>query len=243
MNRSSNYRNVIDPVTLLARGRTKDGGWRTPFDPLASSHRRDDYCEGNGWQWTFFVPHDVEGLASLLGGKKALEARLDTLFSMSSELRGDNVSGDITGLIGQYAHGNEPGHHTIYMYNRVGRPDKTQKYVNQVLTTLYDNTPAGICGNEDTGQMSAWYVFSSLGFYPMNPASGQYELGAPLFRKAVIRLASGKKLVIRADNLSDENIYVDKVYLNGQLLDRTYITFEEVQQGGELRFEMKGDDL
>ncbi|WP_278365910.1 GH92 family glycosyl hydrolase [Phocaeicola barnesiae] len=243
MNRSSNYRNVIDPVTLLARGRTKDGGWRTPFDPLASSHRRDDYCEGNGWQWTFFVPHDVEGLASLLGGKKALEARLDTLFSMSSELRGDNVSGDITGLIGQYAHGNEPGHHTIYMYNRVGRPDKTQKYVNQVLTTLYDNTPAGICGNEDTGQMSAWYVFSSLGFYPMNPASGQYELGAPLFRKAVIRLASGKKLIIRADNLSDENIYVDKVYLNGQLLDRTYITFEEVQQGGELRFEMKGDDL
>lgn len=243
MNRSSNYRNVIDPVTLLARGQTKDGGWRTPFDPLASSHRRDDYCEGNGWQWTFFVPHDVEGLASLLGGKKALEARLDTLFSMSSELRGDNVSGDITGLIGQYAHGNEPGHHTIYMYNRVGRPDKTQKYVNQVLTTLYDNTPAGICGNEDTGQMSAWYVFSSLGFYPMNPASGQYELGAPLFRKAVIRLASGKKLVIRADNLSDENIYVDKVYLNGQLLDRTYITFEEVQQGGELRFEMKGDDL
>lgn len=243
MNRSSNYRNVIDPVTLLARGRTKDGGWRTPFDPLASSHRRDDYCEGNGWQWTFFVPHDVEGLASLLGGKKALEARLDTLFSMSSELRGDNVSGDITGLIGQYAHGNEPGHHTIYMYNRVGRPDKTQKYVNQVLTTLYDNTPAGICGNEDTGQMSAWYVFSSLGFYPMNPASGQYELGAPLFRKAVIRLASGKKLVIRADNLSDENIYVDKVYLNGQLLDRTYITFEEVQQGGELRFDMKGDDL
>lgn len=239
MARSFNYRNVIDPVTLLARGRTKEGGWRTPFDPLASSHRRDDYCEGNGWQWTFFVPHDVEGLAELLGGKKALEARLDTLFGMSSELRGDNVSGDITGLIGQYAHGNEPGHHTVYMYNRVGRPDKTQKYVNQVLTTLYDTTPSGICGNEDTGQMSAWYVFSSLGFYPMNPASGQYELGAPLFRKAVIRLASGKEFVILADNLSDKNIYVDKVYLNGQLLDRTYITFEEVLQGGELRFEMK----
>ena len=185
------------------------------------------------------MPHDVEGLAELLGGKKALEARLDTLFGMSSELRGDNVSGDITGLIGQYAHGNEPGHHTVYMYNRVGRPDKTQKYVNQVLTTLYDTTPSGICGNEDTGQMSAWYVFSSLGFYPMNPASGQYELGAPLFRKAVIRLASGKEFVILADNLSDKNIYVDKVYLNGQLLDRTYITFEEVLQGGELRFEMK----
>ncbi|WP_289006844.1 GH92 family glycosyl hydrolase [uncultured Parabacteroides sp.] len=240
-NRSLNYRNVIDPTTLLARGRLKDGSWRTPFDPLASSHRKDDYCEGNGWQWTFFVPHDVEGLAGLLGGKEALEARLDTLFGMSSELRGENVSGDITGLIGQYAHGNEPGHHTVYMYNRVGRPDKTQKYVNQVLTTLYNNTPAGICGNEDTGQMSAWYVFSSLGFYPMNPASGQYELGAPLFQKATIKLSSGKNFVIKANNLSEKNIYVDKVFLNGQLLDRTYITFEEVLQGGELLFEMKGE--
>ena len=238
-NRSLNYRNVIDPGTLLARGRLADGGWRTPFDPLASSHRRDDYCEGNGWQWTFFVPHDVEGLATLLGGKKALEARLDSLFTMSSELRGENISGDISGLIGQYAHGNEPGHHTIYMYNRVGRPDKTQKYVNRVLTTLYDNTPEGICGNEDTGQMSAWYVFSSLGFYPMDPASGQYELGAPLFEKATIKLSSGKEFVIKATRLSEKNMYVDKVFLNGQRLNRTYITFEEVLQGGELLFEMK----
>ena len=238
-NRSLNYRNVIDPGTLLARGRLADGGWRTPFDPLASSHRRDDYCEGNGWQWTFFVPHDVEGLATLLGGKKALEARLDSLFTMSSELRGENISGDISGLIGQYAHGNEPGHHTIYMYNRVGRPNKTQKYVNRVLTTLYDNTPEGICGNEDTGQMSAWYVFSSLGFYPMDPASGQYELGAPFFEKATIKLSSGKEFVIKATRLSEKNMYVDKVFLNGQRLNRTYITFEEVLQGGELLFEMK----
>ena len=183
----------------------------------------------------------MEGLAGLLGGNEALEARLDTLFGMSSELRGENVSGDITGLIGQYAHGNEPGHHTVYMYNRVGRPDKTQKYVNQVLTTLYNNTPDGICGNEDTGQMSAWYVFSSLGFYPMNPASGQYELGAPLFQKATIKLSSGKSFVIKANNLSEKNIYVDKVFLNGQLLNRTYITFDEVLQGGELLFEMKGE--
>ena len=238
-NRSLNYRNVIDPGTLLARGRLADGGWRTPFDPLASSHRKDDYCEGNGWQWTFFVPHDVEGLATLLGGKKALEARLDSLFAMSSELRGENISGDISGLIGQYAHGNEPGHHTIYMYNRVGCPDKTQKYVNRVLTTLYDNTPEGICGNEDTGQMSAWYVFSSLGFYPMDPASGQYELGAPFFEKATIKLSSGKEFVIKATRLSEKNMYVDKVFLNGQRLNRTYITFEEVLQGGELLFEMK----
>ena len=185
------------------------------------------------------MPHDVEGLATLLGGKKALEARLDSLFTMSSELRGENISGDISGLIGQYAHGNEPGHHTIYMYNRVGRPDKTQKYVNRVLTTLYDNTPEGICGNEDTGQMSAWYVFSSLGFYPMDPASGQYELGAPFFEKATIKLSSGKEFVIKATRLSEKNMYVDKVFLNGQRLNRTYITFEEVLQGGELLFEMK----
>ena len=142
-------------------------------------------------------------------------------------------------MIGQYAHGNEPGHHTIYMYNRVGRPDKTQKYVNRVLTTLYDNTPEGICGNEDTGQMSAWYVFSSLGFYPMDPASGQYELGAPFFEKATIKLSSGKEFVIKATRLSEKNMYVDKVFLNGQRLNRTYITFEEVLQGGELLFEMK----
>lgn len=239
--RSYNYKNVIDPQTLFACGKTREGKWRTPFDPLSSSHRKDDYCEGNAWQWTFFVPHDVEGLADLMGGKQVLAARLDSLFTMSSELQGDDVSGDISGLIGQYAHGNEPGHHTIYMYNKVDQPYKTQKHVNQVLTTLYDNTPDGICGNEDTGQMSAWYVFSSLGFYPMDPVSGQYELGAPLFEKATIKLPSGKRFVVRANNLSDKNIYVDKVLLNGEELKRTYITFDELLQGGELLFEMKGE--
>lgn len=162
---------------------------------------------------------------------------------MSSELQGDDVSGDISGLIGQYAHGNEPGHHTIYMYNKVGQPSKTQKYINQVLTTLYDNTPEGICGNEDTGQMSAWYVFSSLGFYPMDPVSGQYELGAPLFETAKINLPSGKCFSIKARNLSDRNIYVDRVLLNGVVLDRTYITFDELQQGGELVFEMSNEGM
>ncbi len=177
-----------------------------------------------------------------MGGKERLAARLDSLFTMSSALEGDDVSGDISGLIGQYAHGNEPGHHTIYMYNKVGQPYKTQKYVNQVLTTLYNNTPDGICGNEDTGQMSAWYVFSALGLYPMDPVSGQYELGAPLFEYAKIKLPSGADFIIKARNLSDSNIYVDKVFLNGEELKRTYITFEEVLQGGELVFEMKGED-
>lgn len=237
-NRSFNYKNVIDPATLFARGKTEDGQWRTPFNPLSSAHRRDDYCEGNAWQWTFFVPHDVNGLADLMGGEKVLASRLDSLFTMSSALHGENVSGDISGLIGQYAHGNEPGHHTIYMYNKVGQPKKTQKYVNQVLTTLYNNTPDGICGNEDTGQMSAWYVFSSLGFYPMDPVSGQYELGAPLFEKATVRLPSGKTFIVSAKNLSDKNIYVEKILLNGVVLNRTYITFDEVLRGGELVYEM-----
>lgn len=236
--RSLNYKNVIDPVTLLARGKTKDGLWRTPFYPLRSEHRSDDYCEGNAWQWTFFVPHDIDGLAKLMGGKEVLASRLDSLFTMDSSLEGETVSGDISGLIGQYAHGNEPGHHTIYMYNEVGQPHKTQKYVNEVLTTLYDTTPTGICGNEDTGQMSAWYVFSSLGFYPMDPVSGRYELGAPLFDRAVINLSSGKQFVITAENLSDKNIYVEKVWLNDRSLDRTYITFDELLNGGTLRFKM-----
>lgn len=237
--RAQNYRNVIDPETLLARGRDSKGGWRTPFNPLRSEHRKDDYCEGNAWQWTFFVPHDVEGLARLMGGTDVLEARLDSLFTQSSALQGEDVSGDISGLIGQYAHGNEPGHHTIYMYNKVGAPHKTQKYAHQVLTTLYDNTPDGICGNEDTGQMSAWYVFSSLGLYPMDPVSGQYELGTPMFERATIHLPSGKDFTIKAIGLTDDSWQVSEVYLNGDKLERSYITFDELLSGGELVFEME----
>lgn len=237
--RAMNYKNVIDPETLLARGRDSKGGWRTPFHPFRSEHRKDDYCEGNAWQWTFFVPHDVEGLAGLIGGKQVLEARLDSLFTLSSAaLQGENVSGDISGLIGQYAHGNEPGHHTIYMYNKVGAPQKTQKYIHQVLNTLYDNTPEGICGNEDTGQMSAWYVFSSLGLYPMDPVSGQYELGTPSFERATIHLPSGKDFTIKAEGLTGQNYLVKSVSLNGVKLDRTYITFQELLDGGELVFDM-----
>lgn len=236
--RSKSYKNVIDPKSKFARGRLKDGNWKEPFNPLRSEHRRDEFCEGNGWQWTFFVPHDVEGLADHLGGKNILESRLDSLFIMGSNIEGNISSGDISGLIGQYAHGNEPSHHTIYMYNKLGKPHKTQKYINQVLTTLYNNTPKGLCGNEDTGQMSAWYVFSSLGFYPMDPVSGQYELGAPLFDKSVIHLPSGKSFEITAENLSDTNIYVKEVLLNGEKLDRTYITYNELLNGGKLNFIM-----
>lgn len=237
--RSFNYKNVIDANTMFARGKTAGGQWRTPFDPLSSEHRRDDYCEGNAWQWTFFVPHDMDGLATVLGGRKILLARLDSLFTIKSKLTGKIVSGDISGMIGEYAHGNEPGHHTVYLYNHLGEPRKTQYYVHEILTTLYDTTPEGICGNEDTGQMSAWYVFSALGFYPMDPVSGRYELGSPLFSQSSIHLPSGKIFTIRTKNLSKKNIYTKEIFLNGKKLDRTYITFNEVLDGGDLLFEMK----
>lgn len=236
--RALNYRNVYDPSSGYMRGKDSKGNWRTPFDPLMSNHRRDDYCEGNAWQWTFFVPHDVEGLASLMGGDDALALRLDSLFTNPHAITGDNVSHDISGLIGQYAHGNEPSHHTAYMYNRVGQPRKTQQYVRQILTTLYDNTPDGICGNDDTGQMSAWFVFSAMGFYPLDPASGRYELGAPLLDQADIELPNGRTFRMVAENLSSDTPYVESVYLNGNKLDRSYITFEEFHQGGELKFIM-----
>ena len=167
--RSMSYKNVFDSKAGFMNGRFSNGAFRPNLNPFFSNHRRDDFCEGNAWQWTFFVPQDVEGLGSLFGGKEKLGAKLDSLFSVSSNLAGKEASGDITGLIGQYAQGNEPSHHIAYMYNYVGQPWKTQKITNQILTTLYDNTPNGICGDEDTGQMSAWYVFSSMGFYPIEP--------------------------------------------------------------------------
>ncbi|WP_139956722.1 GH92 family glycosyl hydrolase [Flavicella sediminum] len=237
-NRSLSYKNIIDPESKFARGKTASGDWKTPFNPLQSEHRRDDYCEGNAWQWTFFVPHDFKGLGGVFGGKDVLLSRLDSLFTIDSNIHGKDISGDITGLIGQYAHGNEPSHHIAYIYNHLGKPRKTQQYVNEILTTLYDNTPDGICGNEDTGQMSAWYIFSSMGFYPMDPVSGKYELGAPLFDETTIKLPSGKKFVIKAMNLSEDNKYVKEVYLNNIKLNRNQITFSEVLEGGELLFVM-----
>ena len=238
LRRSMNFVNLFDPASGYMRGRTAAGDWRTPFDPFRSEHRRDDYCEGNAWQWTFFVPHRIDELARLVGGEQELALRLDSLFTLDSKITGENVSGDISGMIGQYAHGNEPGHHTVYMYNHVGQPHKAQFYAHKVLTELYDNTPDGICGQEDTGQMSAWYVFSSMGFYPLDPVSGRYEFGSPLFDKVTISMPSGNKFTVIAENLSDDNIYIESAWLNGQLLDRTYITFDELLDGGELKFIM-----
>jgi predicted alpha-1,2-mannosidase len=238
LKRAASYRNIFSKESQLMRGRFADGSWRTPFDPYASNHRRDDYCEGNAWQWSFFVPHDVKGLAQIMGGKEKLIARLDTLFSLRSDIAGKNTSGDITGLIGQYAHGNEPSHHTAYMYAYLGQPWKTQKYVDKIRTTLYNNSPTGLCGNDDTGQMSAWYVLSALGFYPVRHGDGTYVIGSPLFKSAKVHLPSGKKMEITAKNLSKDNIYIQSVRLNGQAYNKAYFNHFDLVNNGKIEFTM-----
>jgi len=236
--RSKNYKNVYDPASGFMRGRMADGSWRTPFDPFESNHRRDDYCEGNAWQWTFFVPHDVAGLAKLMGGDVQLQSRLDGLFTSDSNIAGKNVSGDISGLIGQYAHGNEPSHHVAYLYDYVGQPWKTQKYVRQIMDTLYKNSPDGICGNDDTGQMSAWYVWSAMGFYPVRHGTGEYMIGTPLFKHLELAHAKGK-LVILAPEVSSTNKYIKHIRLNGKELNRFYLSHNELFSGNNiLEFEM-----
>ena len=235
---SQNYANLFDPSTGFMRGKSASGKWKTPFSPLYSKHRDDEYTEGNAWQYSWLVQQDIEGLIALHGGKEAFSNKLDSLFTLQARLEGEEASPDISGFIGQYAHGNEPSHHIAYLYNYVGQPHKTQFYVNKILTELYKNTPEGLCGNEDCGQMSAWYVFSAMGFYPVNPAEAKYQLGAPLFKKISIKTGPEKKFVITANKDSDKHIYVKEVYLNGEKLNRTWITHDEIMKGGELQFIM-----
>lgn len=235
---SRNYANVFDPSTGFMRGKSADGKWKEPFSPLYSKHRDDEYTEGNAWQYSWLVQQDVEGLIALHGGAEAFTAKLDSLFTIDAQLEGEEASPDISGFIGQYAHGNEPSHHIAYLYNYVNQPHKTQYYVNKILTELYKNTPDGLCGNEDCGQMSAWYVFSAMGFYPVNPAECKYQLGAPLFDKITIRTGPEKKFVITATRESEKEIYVKEVWLNGKKLDRLWITHDEIMNGGELNFIM-----
>ena len=181
--RSHSYRNYFDPVTRFVRGRLSDGSWREPFDPYHSSHNNDDYCEGNAWQYTWLAPQDIVGLQECFGGKEPMIRKLDSLFTVSSVVTGENASADISGLIGQYAHGNEPSHHIIYMYSMLGEPHKAADKVREVLTTLYFDAEEGLSGNEDVGQMSAWYIMSAMGFYEAEPASGRYWFGSPLFNE------------------------------------------------------------
>lgn len=239
MELSRNYRNYFDPETKLMRGRLSDGSWITPFDP-ASVQRPSNYVEGNAWQWAWFVPQDVEGLMELVGGQKSFEAHLDTLFATSSELTGDpNAAADVTGMIGQYAHGNEPSHHIPYLYNYAGAPRKTQALVDHILRTLYHNDPNGLSGNEDVGQMSAWYALSAMGFYSFCPGRPVYEIGRPMFDKVTIHLSDGKDFVIQAKNNSEENKYIRSMKLNGEELAEPRFSHFDLMKGGELILEME----
>jgi len=233
LERAQYYKNIFDPESQFMRGRFRNT-WFAPFDPYEVNF---NYTEANSWQYSYYVPQDVSGLIELHGGKDKLEANLDNLFTAKAETSGRNQA-DITGLIGQYAHGNEPSHHMAYLYNFVNKPHKTQEKVHQILTELYQNAPDGISGNEDCGQMSAWYVFSSLGFYPVTPGSNEYIIGTPLFPKGTINLENGKQFTIVADNVSSINKYIEYVYLNGEKLERTYLTHNEIMQGGTLEFHM-----
>ena len=235
--RSHSYRNYFDPSTGFMRGRDSRRGWRTPFNPFASTHRADDYCEGNAWQYTWLAPHDVAGLEACFGSRARMLCKLDSLFTVSSVIEGAETSPDISGLIGQYAHGNEPSHHILYLYTMLGQPWKTAEKVREVLTTLYHDQPDGLSGNEDVGQMSAWYILSSLGMYEVEPAGGRYWFGSPLFDRAEIAVPGGTFTIV-AENNSSENKYIRRVWLNGRPYTKPWIGHEEVMAGGELRFEM-----
>ena len=231
------YQNYWDKDTHFFRGKNRDGSWVTPFNPVHSTHRNDAYCEGNGWQYTWLVPHDVEGLISLFGSKEAFVTKLDSLFLVNEDL-GDAASPDISGLIGQYAHGNEPGHHTVYLYSFVGQQWKTAEKVDYILSHMYSDLPDGLQGNEDCGQMSSWYVFSALGFYPVNPSDGMYVFGRPIFDKVVLKLPENKVFEIRANNNSAENKYIQSIELNGQPYNKLYISHADIMAGGTLVFTM-----
>lgn len=237
LNRSRNYSHYFDPKTGFIRGKLSDGSFRKEYHPSFSLHDEADYVEGNGWQYTFMVPHDVEGLIKLFGSREAFVSKLDSLFVVSSELN-EGASIDISGLIGQYAHGNEPSHSTLYLYQAVGEGHKTAPLVRKVMAEMYRPVPGGLCGNDDCGQMSAWYVFSALGFYPMNPVSGQYMFGSPLADNAVINLENGKQFRIEVRNNSAENIYIQRVTLNGKEYKLNFITHSDIMQGGKLVFDM-----
>jgi len=233
--RSQSYRRFFDPETGFMRGVDSKGDFRTPFNPYSTVHRADEYCEGNAWQYTWLVPHDFDGLAALFDGH--VTERLDSLFAASGELT-EGASPDISGLIGQYAHGNEPSHHIVYFYNMAGEPWKTADLVRYICTEMYRPLPDGLAGNEDAGQMSAWYILSAMGFYQVEPAGGRYFFGSPLFDKVVISLPEGKEFSIVANGNSAENKYIQSVTLNGEPYCKAYIDYSDIMAGGELTLNM-----
>ena len=240
--RSENWLNLFDPETKLVRGKDSKGKWRTPFDRFQLSHAAThggDYTEGNAWQYTWHVQQNPEKLIELMGGEDKFETKLDSLFFLDT-VSANNAGfvGDVTGLIGQYAHGNEPSHHVAYLYQFARRPWKTESIIREVFDRFYRPLPDGLCGNDDCGQMSAWYLFSAMGFYPMDPVSCQYIIGAPQIPGMTLRLAGGKVFTVKARNLSEENKYVASVRLNGRPLDGFRISHEDIVSGGTLEFEM-----
>lgn len=239
LKRSKSYKNYFDASTGFMRGKMLDGSWRTPFSPYASSHRDDDYCEGNAWQYTWLVPHDVEGLVECFGSKEAFVNKLDSLFLANGDM-GEASSPDISGLIGQYAHGNEPSHHTVYLYTLVGQPWKTADRIKEILHTMYTDQPDGLSGNEDVGQMSAWYILSSFGFYQVEPAGGKFVFGYPNFDKVEITVPAGK-FVIERENKGQQNNYIQGIVLNETEYKKPWIEYADIMKGGELKFLM-GDE-
>ncbi len=235
--RSMGYKRYFDKSDNFMKGVLSDGSFRTPFDPAHSTHRRDDFCEGNSWQYTWMVPHDIPGLVELMGGVEAAEKKLDDTYS-TPYVPDKGASPDISGMIGQVAHGNEPSHSTPYAYAAMGRPEKTAKIVRQIMDELYSDTPEGISGNEDMGEMSSWYVLNALGIFQPDPSSGVFVFGSPLFQKATLALAGGVTLDIVCDNWAEDNIYIESATLNGAALEGS-ITYEQIMAGGELRFVMK----
>lgn len=234
--RSGSWKMYYDTSVGFMRGRASDGSWRTPFDPFKAIHMKSDFTEGNAWQYTWLVPHDVEGLIETLGGAQAFAEKLDTFFVIEGDLGPD--ANDVTGLIGQYAHGNEPSHHVAYLYNYVGQQHKCAEKVRYILDELYFDDHSGVCGNEDAGQMSAWYILSSLGLYQVDPAKGEFQFGSPAVHKAVLNVGGGKTFTIVAENNSKDNIYIESAKLNGEPLDRSYVTYDEIVAGGTLEFMM-----
>ncbi|HDS1138388.1 TPA: GH92 family glycosyl hydrolase [Stenotrophomonas maltophilia] len=238
--RAGNWRNAFDKDTGFMRARKRDGSFRTPFDPSASGYGTD-YTEGNAWQYSWYVPQDVAGLAAVHGGSDKLLARLDDVFNAKVDPSIFAHMEDITGLIGWYAHGNEPSHHVAYLYSYAGQPWRTQARLKQIMDTQYADRPDGLAGNDDVGQMSAWYVFTALGFYPVAPGSGEYILGRPFLPKTAMRLPNGGTFTIVADGLDDRHTYVGSVSLNGKPLQRTFLRHDEIMAGGELRFNMQAE--
>ena len=234
--RSHSWRRHFDPETGFVRGIMSDGSWREPFNPYYSNHRKDDYTEGNAWQYTWLAPHDLEGMYEVWGGREAMLKGLDSLFVADSRIEGDHASNDISGLIGQYVHGNEPSHHIIYLYSMAGERDKAADLVRRVFDEMYTDGLEGLAGNEDAGQMSAWYILSALGMYQAEPACGRFWFGTPLFEKAVISLPEGRRFEINAPGVSRENRYIRSIKLNGKPYDLPYLDYSTIMAGGKMEF-------